>query len=89
MEHPDALNDDFNISTPESTTVLDLAERIWRRLRPGSRFGTFPSPLSSSTSKARPPWRRPDESSVLRAAPRSTTCSTRSSPGFRGPWTTA
>jgi UDP-glucose 4-epimerase len=33
MEHPDALNDDFNLSTAESTTVLELAEGIWRRLR--------------------------------------------------------
>jgi UDP-glucose 4-epimerase len=33
MEHPAALNDDFNLSTPESTTVLDLAERIWRRIK--------------------------------------------------------
>ena len=32
MEHPDALNEDFNLSTAESTTVLELAENIWRRL---------------------------------------------------------
>lgn len=32
MEHPDALNDDFNLSTAESTTVLELAERIWTRI---------------------------------------------------------
>jgi UDP-glucose 4-epimerase len=32
MEHPDAVNDDFNLSTAESTTVLELAENIWRRL---------------------------------------------------------
>jgi UDP-glucose 4-epimerase len=38
MEHPDALNEDFNISTAESTTVLELAERIWERLRPGVPF---------------------------------------------------
>jgi UDP-glucose 4-epimerase len=38
MEHPDALNEDFNISTAESTTVLELAERIWHRLRPGVTF---------------------------------------------------
>jgi UDP-glucose 4-epimerase len=29
MEHPDALNEDFNLSTVESTTVLQLAEAIW------------------------------------------------------------
>lgn len=33
MEHPDALNEDFNISTAESTTVLELAEMIWRKIR--------------------------------------------------------
>ena len=38
MEHPDALNEDFNLSTAESTTVLDLAERIWRKLKPGVPF---------------------------------------------------
>jgi UDP-glucose 4-epimerase len=38
MDHPDALNEDFNLSTAESTTVLELAERIWSRLRPGVPF---------------------------------------------------
>lgn len=33
MEHPDALNDDFNISTAESTTVLALAEMIWKKIK--------------------------------------------------------
>jgi UDP-glucose 4-epimerase len=33
MEHPDARNDDFNISTAESTTVLELAELIWRKIK--------------------------------------------------------
>jgi UDP-glucose 4-epimerase len=33
MEHPAALNDDFNLSTAESTTVLELAETIWRKLK--------------------------------------------------------
>jgi UDP-glucose 4-epimerase len=38
MEHPDARNDDFNLSTAEPTTVLELAENIWNRLRPGTPF---------------------------------------------------
>ena len=29
MEHPDAVNEDFNLSTKESTTVLELATAIW------------------------------------------------------------
>jgi nucleoside-diphosphate-sugar epimerase len=33
MEHPAALNEDFNLSTATSTTVLELAEKIWRRVR--------------------------------------------------------
>jgi UDP-glucose 4-epimerase len=33
MEHPAALNEDFNLSTAESTTVLELAELIWRKLK--------------------------------------------------------
>jgi len=33
MEHPDALNDDFNLSNATSTTVLELAEKIWRMIK--------------------------------------------------------
>jgi nucleoside-diphosphate-sugar epimerase len=33
IEHPDARNDDFNLSTSESTTVLELAEMIWKKIR--------------------------------------------------------
>jgi UDP-glucose 4-epimerase len=33
MEHPDALNDDFNLSTSESTTVLELAQAIWTEIK--------------------------------------------------------
>jgi UDP-glucose 4-epimerase len=33
MAHPRALNEDFNLSTPQETTVLELAECIWRRLK--------------------------------------------------------
>jgi UDP-glucose 4-epimerase len=39
MEHPAALNDDFNLSTAASTTVLELAELIWRKIKgPGVPF---------------------------------------------------
>jgi UDP-glucose 4-epimerase len=38
MEHPGALNQDFNLSTDRSTTVLELAELIWRRLRGDEPF---------------------------------------------------
>ncbi len=33
MAHPDALGEDFNLSTGESTTVLQLAELIWRKIK--------------------------------------------------------
>jgi UDP-glucose 4-epimerase len=33
VEHPDAVNDDFNLSTAQSTTVLELAELIWRKVK--------------------------------------------------------
>ena len=42
MEHPAALNEDFNLSTAESTTVLELAENIWTRLN-GDRPFNFVS----------------------------------------------
>lgn len=32
MEHTKALNQDFNISTARSTTVLELAELIWKKI---------------------------------------------------------
>jgi nucleoside-diphosphate-sugar epimerase len=32
LEHPGALNEDFNLSTAESTTVLELAEVIWTKI---------------------------------------------------------
>ncbi len=38
VEHPSALNQDFNISTTQSTTVIDLAQAIWRKLRPAEPF---------------------------------------------------
>jgi nucleoside-diphosphate-sugar epimerase len=33
MEHEAARNEDFNLSTAQATTVLDLAELIWRKVR--------------------------------------------------------
>ncbi len=33
MEHPAALNNDFNLSTPVATSVRELAEVIWRKLK--------------------------------------------------------
>ncbi len=33
VEHEAARNEDFNLSTPASTTVLELAELIWRKIK--------------------------------------------------------
>jgi nucleoside-diphosphate-sugar epimerase len=38
MEHPAALNQDFNVSTAASTTVMELAQVIWEKIRPGAPF---------------------------------------------------
>src|SRR3954447_15955574 len=37
MESPAAVNEDFNLSTPVSTTVLELARTIWRKFHAGTR----------------------------------------------------
>jgi len=34
LTHPDALNEDFNLSTAVSTSVLELAQKIWDRTNP-------------------------------------------------------
>ena len=38
LKHPNAKNDDFNLSTSESTTVSELAEMIWTKMRPEDTF---------------------------------------------------
>jgi len=38
MEIKEALNEDFNISTARSTTVLELAETIWKKINSGKPF---------------------------------------------------
>ena len=39
MEHPASLNEDFNISTARSTSVLELAKAIWTKVKgPEAKF---------------------------------------------------
>ncbi|MHB1864846.1 MAG: NAD-dependent epimerase/dehydratase family protein [Candidatus Saccharimonadales bacterium] len=38
IESPKALNNDFNISTAQSTTVLELAEMIWKKVNGNKPF---------------------------------------------------
>ena len=37
IEKPEAVNEDFNLSTPVSTTVLELTENIWNRYHKGAK----------------------------------------------------
>jgi nucleoside-diphosphate-sugar epimerase len=32
LEHPDAINNDFNMSTSVGNTVIELAEAIWKKI---------------------------------------------------------
>src|SRR6478752_1294151 len=43
MESPAAVNDDFNLSTAASTTVLELAEAIWHKIHTDGRPFRFVS----------------------------------------------
>jgi UDP-glucose 4-epimerase len=43
MESPAALNNDFNLSTARSTTVLELAERIWAKIHTDGKPFAYPS----------------------------------------------
>lgn len=38
IESSSAINQDFNLSTKKSTTVLELAQLIWKRLNPDKEF---------------------------------------------------
>jgi UDP-glucose 4-epimerase len=38
IEHPAAMNEDFNLSTAAGHTVLELADAIWRFMKPGVPF---------------------------------------------------
>lgn len=62
IEHPDAINEDFNISTSTATTVLELAELIWAKCRPGKPF----SYVSDEPYKYDVQHRSPDVSKAKR-----------------------
>ncbi len=38
IERSEALNQDFNVSTDQSTTVLELAEMIWHKIKGDAKF---------------------------------------------------
>ncbi|MFD4944623.1 NAD-dependent epimerase/dehydratase family protein [Streptomyces sp. NPDC058409] len=55
MEHESATNEDFNLSTTESTTVLDLAELIWLKLKPSVPFKVVNDPAFEHDVQMRVP----------------------------------
>ena len=55
IESPRATNEDFNLSTAVSTTVLELAEMIWRKIKPNEPFRyVSDSPFSYDVQKRVP-----------------------------------
>jgi len=44
MAHPMAWNEDFNLASPQSTTVVKLADMIWQKIRPGTQTRIKPGP---------------------------------------------
>jgi nucleoside-diphosphate-sugar epimerase len=55
MLSPEATNNDFNLSTAESHTVLELAEVIWNKVKPGVPFNyTCDTPFEYDVQKRIP-----------------------------------
>lgn len=55
MQHPDATNEDFNLSTAESTSVLELAEVIWKKINGEKPFEViFDNPYEHDVQKRIP-----------------------------------
>lgn len=55
MKHPKAFNEDFNLSTAESTTVIDLAKLIWKKINGDQKFEViFDDPFEHDVQKRIP-----------------------------------
>jgi nucleoside-diphosphate-sugar epimerase len=55
MQHPDATNEDFNLSTAESTSVMNLAKTIWMKIQPEKPFEViFDNPFEHDVQKRIP-----------------------------------
>jgi len=55
MQHPAATNEDFNLSTEESTTVLELSKLIWKKIYGDKPFQvTFDNPYEHDVQKRIP-----------------------------------
>jgi nucleoside-diphosphate-sugar epimerase len=56
IEHPNALNQDFNLSTAVRTTVLELAKAIWEKVYQGAKpFGCVSDPAYEYDVQERSP----------------------------------
>jgi len=55
IEHPAAVNEDFNLSTPDSTSVLQLAQAIWKQINGDKPFNfTSDDPFKYDVQKRVP-----------------------------------
>jgi len=55
MQHPKALNEDFNLSTAESTTVINLANLIWKKINGDIKFeAIYDDPFEHDVQKRIP-----------------------------------
>lgn len=62
IDHPAAENNDFNLSTAQSTTVLELAQVIWEKINPGKPFRHVSDPsLEYDVQKRVPDTRKARE----------------------------
>jgi len=62
LESEVAINNDFNISTSEATTVLELAEKVWSKLNPDLPFKfTSDKPYNYDVQKRIPCTRKAKE----------------------------
>ena len=71
LQHPAAVNEDFNLSTAQSTSVAELAEVIWPKIKgPACRCG-WPAmtPTSTTCKSACRTWPRPRPCSATRPPP--------------------
>lgn len=56
LENPNSFNEDFNLSSPKETTVLELAKTIWEKIKePGSEFAFVLDPGFEHDVKRRVP----------------------------------
>lgn len=55
LDHPGALNEDFNISTASGHTVVELAEIIWRKLKGDAPFSLAHDPAFEHDVQKRVP----------------------------------